>query len=379
MGPGIWHDGFDASRAESSGLPVTSVLFDAHQLGKRQTGNETYVRELLRGLTAIGGASIYAAVERRPVPLDVLGPEVRLLRVPTSGLGRLAALSFLARRLRPDVVHAIYFLPPVTGRPTVLTLHDISFERFPEFFSRSALLRDRVLVRLSALAATRIVTVSETSRRDVIELYRISPERVVAIPNGVSTAFYPPEDTDGPDQASREGRPLRLLAVGTLQPRKNLLRLLDAVRLISRETLVDLRIVGPDGYQAEAIRQRVAGSAQVTIVGYVTEEDLANEYRQADIFVYPSIYEGFGLPVLEAMACATPVVTSTGGSLPDVAGDAALMVDPFDVTAMAEAIRRIAEDSALARTLRDRGLERARMFSWEETARRHLEVYRELA
>lgn len=352
------------------------MLFDAHQLGRRQTGNETYVRQLLRALRTVDGMSIHVAVESGQPARGDLAPPIRIHRVPTNGLGRLAALSVLARRIRPDVVHAIYFLPPLTGRPTVLTVHDISFERFPEFFSGRTLIRDRALVRLSAVRATRIVTVSETSRRDLIELYGIAPERVVAIPNGVDAAFRP-------DYASVEGlvhgRPLRVLAVGTLQPRKNLLRLLDAVRLLSDQLPVTLRIVGPDGFQASVIRERLGGSAQVEIVGYVPDEDLPHEYRQADVFVYPSIYEGFGLPVLEAMACGTPVVTSTGGSLPEVAGDAAILVNPFDVSAIAAAIRRVADDAGLARTLRARGLARAAQFTWEETARQHLKVYRELA
>jgi glycosyltransferase involved in cell wall biosynthesis len=364
---------------KTGGLPMTSVLFDAHHLGRRQTGNETYVRELLRALDAIGGASVYAAVEGKPTSGDVLGPTARMFRVPSNGPGRLAALSILARRLRPDVVHAMYFLPPATGRPTVLTVHDISFERYPQFFSRRALLRDRVLVRRSARAATRIVTVSESSRRDLIELYGIAPDHVTAIPNGVGRGFFPGTTMDARDVGGRNGRPLRVLAVGTLQPRKNLLRLLDAVRLISREIPVDLRIVGPDGFQAQAIRERLASGARVSIIGYVPEDQLAREYRAADVLVYPSIYEGFGLPVLEAMASGTPVVTTTGGALPELAGDAALVVDSLDVTAMAEAIRRIADDPALTQTLRQRGLERARAFTWEESARRHLEVYRALA
>lgn len=355
---------------------MTSVLFDAHQLGRRQTGNETYVRELLDSLRGLEDVSIHAVVERGQGPRGVLAPPVQTHLVPGNGFGRLAAMSLLARRIRPDLLHAIYFLPPMIGRPTVLTIHDISFERYPEFFSRTALIRDRIFVRLSARRATRIVTVSETSRRDLIEIYGIPPERVVAIPNGVSPVFRPLADAS----PGRDGsQPIRVLAVGTLQPRKNLIRLLAAVRRVSADVPVVLRIVGPDGFQADAIRQRLGGSADVEIVGYVSDEGLADEYRRADMLVYPSIYEGFGLPVIEAMACGTPVVTSTGGSLPEVAGDAAVIVDPFDVSAIAAGIRRLAEDPILATTLRERGIRRAGQFTWAEAARRHLEIYREVA
>jgi glycosyltransferase involved in cell wall biosynthesis len=197
---------------------------------------------------------------------------------------------------------------------------------------------------------------------------------VVAIYNGVDTIFGP-----GPDAPEEGGLdPLRVLAVGTLQPRKNLGRLLDAVAIVARNRRVLLRVVGPDGYQAEAIRARLAGRAEVEVLGYVGRAALADEYRRAHVLAYPSLYEGFGLPVVEAMASGTPVVTTTGGSLPEVAGDAALIVDPFDVSAIAAAIERVAEDGALRAELRERGLVRARAFSWATAARRHVETYASL-
>ena len=317
-----------------------------------------------------------AAVEAGQRPTDVLAPPVRLRRVPSNGFARLAAMALLARQERSDLVHAMYFLPPATGRPTVLTVHDISFERSPEFFSRRSLVRDRALIRISARLASRVVTVSQTSRRDLVELYGLSEDRVVAIPNGVSGRFRPLEESSWVPYTG--DRPLQVLAVGTLQPRKNLLRLLDAVAIVGRDIPVQLRIVGPDGHQAAEIRDRLASSVQTEIVGWLDDDALAAEYRRADVFAYPSIYEGFGLPVVEAMAYGTPVVTSTGGSLPEVAGDAALVVDPYDIAALAGAIRRIAEDGPGAAALRARGLVRAATFTWERSAVLHTEVYRDL-
>jgi glycosyltransferase involved in cell wall biosynthesis len=355
---------------------MTTVLFDAHQLGRRQTGNETYVRGLLGGLRTIGDISVVAAVERGQEPTGVLAPPVRLRLVPANGFGRLVSMVTIARRMRPDVVHAIYFLPPVIGTPTVLSVHDISFELYPEFFSRRALVRDRLLIRLSAQRATRVVTLSETSRHDLIDRFGLAPDRVVAIHCGVAPSFCegPSVGRDSP----LDGRPLRLLAVGTLQPRKNLIRLLEAVKMIAREIPIVLRIIGPDGFQAAAIREHDVGNAQVEIIGYVADDALADAYRWADMLVYPSIYEGFGLPVIEAMACGTPVVTSTGGSLPEVAGDAAIIVDPLSVVAIADGIRRIAEDGPGTAVLRARGLARAATFTWERSAALHTKVYREL-
>lgn len=353
---------------------MTTVLLDAHQLGRRQTGNETYVRELLRGLRQMDGLSVVAAVEAGQASEGVLAPPTRLRRVPANGPGRLAAMAILARRLHTDLVHAVYFLPPFTGRPTVLTVHDISFERHPEFFSRRALVRDRLLIRASARRASRVITVSETSRRDLIELYGLAEERVVAIPNGVSQAFTPIVDWE----PYAGGRPFRILAVGTVQPRKNLVRLVEAVDRLSKEMPISLRVIGPNGFQAEEIRDRLRRSVGVEITGWVNEDDLARAYREADVFAYPSLYEGFGLPVVEAMACGTPVLTSTGGSLPEIAGDAALVVDPRDVTAIADALRAIAGDPEQARMLRSRGLDRARQFTWERSASLHAGVYRDL-
>ena len=356
---------------------MTRVLFDAHQLGRRQTGNETYVRELVGALRSHDDLDLIAAVEAGQRPIGVLEPPVRLRRVPANGFARLGAMTLLARQAHADVVHAIYFLPPATGRPTVLTVHDISFELFPEFFSRRALLRDRLLIRASARAASKVVTVSEASRRDLIELYGLPDAQVVAIPNGVSPRFQPNTTRDWVPYEG--GRPLRVLAVGTLQPRKNLVRLFDALAIVARQYPVELRVVGPDGHQAAAIRERVSDSVATELVGWLDEDALAAEYRRADVFAYPSLYEGFGLPVVEAMACGTPVVTSTGGSLPEVAGDAALIVDPLDVTGMAGAIRRIAEERGLAASLRARGLSRAAAYTWENSAAMHADVYRDLA
>jgi glycosyltransferase involved in cell wall biosynthesis len=354
---------------------MTTVLFDAHQLGRRQTGNETYVRELLRAFRDRTDVDLIAAVEAGQPPTGILAPPIRLRRVPSNGLGRLGVMSLLARRAGVDLVHAVYFLPPATRRPTVLTVHDISFERYPEFFSRLALVRDRLLVRASARAATRVITVSETSRRDLIELYGIPEDRVVAIPNGVAEGFRPANGTWTPYPGDR---PLRVLAVGTLQPRKNLLRLLDALIIVAREIPVQLRVVGPDGYQADEIRDRLSSSIQTEVVGWLDDDALAAEYRCADVFVYPSIYEGFGLPVIEAMASGTPIVTSSGGSLPEVAGDAALIVDPLDVQGLAAAIRSVAEDGHGATALRQRGLERSRTFTWARSAALHTAVYQDL-
>jgi glycosyltransferase involved in cell wall biosynthesis len=349
------------------------LLLDAHQLSRGQTGDETYVRGLLGGLRAKPDVNVVAAVEGNPPAVGLLAPPVTIRRVPHNGLARLAALSLVARQARADILHTTYLLPPCSGTATVVTIHDISFERHPEFFPRSYLLLDRRLIRDSARRASRVITPSETSRRDLIELWRVPADRVVVIHYGVDGIFAP--DPNGPNDG--EFDPFRVLAVGVLQPRKNLGRLLEALTIVSRERRVELRVVGPDGYQAKEIRERLAGRAAVKVLGYIDQQALAAEYRHAHVFVYPSLYEGFGLPVVEAMASGTPVVTTSGGSLPEIAGDAALIVDPLDVPALASAIHRVADDAFLRATLRERGLIRARAFSWETAARLHDDTYRD--
>jgi alpha-1,3-rhamnosyl/mannosyltransferase len=232
------------------------------------------------------------------------------------------------------------------------------------------------LIRDGARRARFVITVSEASKRDLVELYKLPEDRVIAIHNGVAQRFL---DVPVRPQVPIGDRPLRVLAIGTLQPRKNLNRLLEAVKMVAMTRPIRLRVVGPDGYQADTIRDVLDGRAEVEIVGYVGEGELIDEYLNADMLAYASIYEGFGLPVVEAMACSTPVITSTGGSLPEVAGDAAVVVDPLEVGAIADAILRVAEDEDLRATLMARGRLRAKQYSWATSAAQHIDVYRRAA
>ena len=171
-------------------------------------------------------------------------------------------MSLTARTAHPDVLHAIYFAPYLPGRPMVLTVHDISYELYPELFSRAERLRGRTLIRDSARRARFVVTVSETSRRDLIERYRLAEDRVIAIHNGVAQRFL---DSPAPDLGPIGDRPVRVLALGSLQPRKNLIRLAGAIHKVSKTRQVELRVVGPDGYDAEVIRRKLDGRAEAQI------------------------------------------------------------------------------------------------------------------
>ena len=355
------------STAEMHATP-TRVLFDAHHIGSGKTGNETYARELLNALRGRPNLHLTAAVTAGAVD-PALAPPVAIRRVPRNGWLRLLALGMAGSRF--DLIHSMYYRPLASRRPTVVSIHDVSFERHPDFFSRVEVLKNRLLVREAARRASMVVTLSEHARSEMIELYGLDPDRVAVVPGGVSAAFLAPRE---PRQPTASPELVRILAVGTLQPRKNLLRLLDAVRIVGSSSRVQLRVIGPPGHAAQEIQDRLGGS-DVVLLGYVSEEELLQEYRAADVFVYPSIYEGFGLPVVEAMASGTPVVTTTGGSLPEVAGDAALIVDPYDVGALAGAITQLIEDADLRAQLVDRGLRRAGEFSWRSAADRLSAVY----
>jgi glycosyltransferase involved in cell wall biosynthesis len=342
------------------------VVIDADVLGRRRTGDETYVTGLLRELAGAEDLRL-AAVTRRPELVPVgFGPVELTAR---SQVVRMAVrMPRLLRRLRPALAHFQHALPLACPCPAVVTVHDLSFEREPSLMGLRERLIFRAVVPRAARLAARVIAVSELTKRDLIELYRIPEEKIVVIPNGVDPRFK----ADGPRTTGHYA-----LVVGALQPRKDPATAIEALALLGNG---DLRLVfaGPDRggrVEAERAAERTGLHGRVDFRGYVPQEELAALYRGAACLVFPSRYEGFGLPALEAMASGTPVVATTSGALPEVAGDAAILVDERDPVALAGGIERALVD-------RDRlvraGLERARLYTWAETARRTLAVYREL-
>jgi glycosyltransferase involved in cell wall biosynthesis len=341
---------------------MTLVVVDADVLGRRRTGDESYVRNLLRALpgpAAEAGLRI-AAVTRRPelvpagiepVALPARSRELRMLWSLPGALGRLGA----------SLVHTQYALPLRSPCPVVVTIHDLSFEDDdPALMGRRDRWMFRRVVPRAARRAARVLTVSERTKRDLVDRYGVPPDRVVVTPNGVDPAFGP----DGKSASNTVSHAPYVLAVGAVQHRKNQLAALSA----AREAGLDLVVVGPVKDERVAAELRAGGAR---LEGYVAVERLAELYRGAACLVQSSRYEGFGLPVVEAMASGTPVVAVSDPALVEVAGDAAVVVDEGQ---LADGIRRALAE---ADHLRKAGLARARVFSWERTAETTVRVYLE--
>jgi alpha-1,3-rhamnosyl/mannosyltransferase len=343
-------------------------VIDADVLGRRRTGDETYVRALLRELAPLADRERLAAVTRRP---ELVPEGIEPIELPARSQMVRMALGFprLLRRLRPSVAHFNYVIPRGYRGRSVVTVHDLSFEHMPELMP----LRDRLLFRTfvprSVARADRVLAVSELTKRDLVERYGIPEQKIVVTPNGVDEIFHP--NGDAPERAPYA------LFVGAIQPRKDPLTAVEALALLDGE--LGLLVVGPEKSGAQELRaavRRLGLDSRVELAGHVEHEELAALYRGAACLVFPSRYEGFGLPVLEAMASGTPVVAAATGALPEIAGDAAILVEPANPVALAGGIERALADRE---RLVAAGLERASLFSWTETARRTLDVYRELA
>ncbi len=366
------------------------IAIDAHSVGTGLAGNETYAANLVEALAEVDGENRYTVyVTKAEAEARFWGrwPNVSVRRtLPHTPLVRIPlTLSAELRRRPVDLLHVQYTAPPLAPCPVVATVHDLSFEHLPETFKRRSRVQLRLTVRATARRAAHVIAPSEYTRRDLVETYGLDPERVTAIPLAVSPLFRPVREAGELERVRRLYRIAGeyVLAVGSIQPRKNLGRLVRAYsalrRARGRSNLPQLVLVGKNawlyGETLRAIEAEGLGDA-VVLTGYVREGDLPALYAGSLCFAYPSYFEGFGLPPLEAMSCGAPVLTGNLTSLPEVVGDAGLTVDPFDTGAIAGALARLIDDAALRAELRERGLKRARGFDWRDTARMTLQVYR---
>jgi len=369
------------------------IAIDAHSVGTGLGGNESYATNLIEALAEIDEVNQYTlyvtrreAVERfsNRWPNFVVRstlPHTPLIRIPLT-------LSAELRKNPVDVLHVQFTAPPFAPCPVVVSIHDLSFEHLPETFKLRSQMQLRLTVRRSARRASQVVALSKHGRSDIIDTYGLSPDRVTAIPLAAPAHF-------GLVRDERELQRVKqtygiesdyILSVGSIQPRKNLSRVIAAYSRLRHAQpegkLPQLVVTGRRAWLYEETLRTIKElglSNSVILTGYVPESDLPALYSGAICFVYLSYFEGFGLPPLEAMKCGAPVIAGNRTSLPEVVGDAGVLVDPFEISDIAAAIAKVIGDPELRSRLSVKGQERARLFDWRETARQTLGVYKKAA
>jgi len=365
------------------------VAIDARKL--HDFGIGTYIRNLLRHLARIdhdteyvllcGEADLGVAAQLGPNFRSVLEPS------PNYSIREQIHVPWVLRRERPDLYHAPhYVLPAAINCNSVVTIHDCIHLIFPQYLpNRMAYAYARAQMWTAAHRSDCILTVSDASKRDILHLFNIPPEKIVVVYNAIDAHF---SVTPPPDAVSRVRERYQLdqrfvLYVGNIKPHKNLVRLIEAFSELRTGDLEDVKllIIGDEISKLPALRHAVHRHKlhkHVRFLGYVPDDQLAVLYRLAAVFVFPSLYEGFGLPPLEAMASGTPVVVSNVSSLPEVVGDAAVLVDPHDIDSIVDGLRCVLTNPTRADDMRRKGLERSREFSWERSVARTLEVYKRI-
>jgi glycosyltransferase involved in cell wall biosynthesis len=365
------------------------IAIDAHSVGTRLGGNESYATNLISALAEIDKTNQYTIFVTQQEAQDRFSnrwanfrvrttlPHTPIIRIPLT-------LSAELRRHPVDVLHVQFTAPPFPPCPVVVSLHDLSFEHLPETFNRRSRTQLRLTVRRSAKRAAQIIALSEYARQDIIDTYHVPADKVTAIPLA-PPAWLQRVTNDKELQRVRQTYGIDgdyVLAVGSIQPRKNLPRLIKAYSLLrhgpTAGKLPKLVLVGKNAWLYEETLRSLhecGVSEAAVLTGYVPDSDLAALYSGALCFVYPSYFEGFGLPPLEAMKCGAPVIVGNQTSLPEVVGDAAIQVDPLDANGIAIAIQKLISDAGLRSEFRNKGLARAKRFDWNETARQTLAIY----
>jgi glycosyltransferase involved in cell wall biosynthesis len=362
------------------------IGIDARKL--HDFGIGTYIRNLLRQLARLDRDTEFVLICRAEdrESLTLLGENFRAIAESASNysVSEQVRVPLALMREGVSLFHAPHYVLPLLVRcRSVVTIHDCIHLMFPQYLpNRAALAYARASIGIAAQRATRVMTVSESSKRDILRFVDTAPDKIDVIYNAYDERFaIEPREEDV--VRVRERFQLHdefVLYAGNVKPHKNLERLIQAFHLVRRRGLDHLKliVIGDEVSKYAALRRAVHRyqlHQYVRFLGYLPEETLAVMYRLAGVFVFPSLYEGFGLPPLEAMASGTPVVTSNVSSLPEVAGDAALLVDPYDPGAIADGIYMVLTDETTRRDLRRRGLERARLFSWETSVRRIRNIY----
>src|SRR5687767_5900947 len=353
------------------------IAFDGTVLHGRKSGVGYYCEELLKAMLMMDHEDQFFVFSHQPVKLDLASSNGNLrftntVHFPIRAVYLHALLPKILDKVQPDVCHYTNFLAPTfEDRPYLVTIHDMGLESLRDAHPLAKRLYTRRLVPHVARKAKLIVTNSEFSKWEIVRYLGIAEDRIRVTPLAASPDFKPvPARPENP----------YFLYVGNLEPRKNLERLIEAFARIPDKDH-ELVIVGNRWYHGNAAEEKASLlglSGRVKFLGYVPRADLPGIFSGATAFVYPSLLEGFGLPIVEAMACGAPVITSNNSSMKEVAGEAALLVEPTSVGQMTEALMKVAQDRSLRQELSRRGLKRAAEFSWQRTAELTLDAYREV-
>lgn len=362
---------------------------DAHAIGRHLTGNEVYIRSLLRSFAAIDQESEFVTYFSAEDARQWTAARFLARQVSPNPFLRLGfELAMRLRQDRPDLLHVQYTAPLGCPVPVVVSVHDVSFLEHPEYFPKARALQLRWTVRRTIRDAARILTGTEFARDSIVRAYgEACAEKIVVVPNAAATGLRPiPRETAAAAVRAKFhlATPF-LLTVGDLQPRKNYIGLITAFSELIRaypQLPHQLVLAGKDTWFSPRIREAARQSGvggRIHFAGFVSDEELLQLYNACDLFVFPSFYEGFGMPVLEAMACGRAVACSCTSSMPEVADGAGIMFDPCSTREMVRAIADLLLDAELRARMERLGLQNAARFSWHASARQTLEVYQEVA
>lgn len=361
---------------------------DAHAIGCHLTGNEVYIRNLLNEFARLDRSSDFIAYVSKPGAHLQVPKRVTTSHVSENPFRRLGMdLPMRLHYDKPDLLHVQYTGPLMCSVPLVVSVHDVSYLEHPQYFTKFRAMQLQYTVKRTIEKAARILTPSEFSRRAILRHYKLDESKVVVVPNAVSSAFRPLE-REVAAAAIEEKFGIRgpfILTVGDLQPRKNHLGLLRAFEeMLAQHPHLPHRLVfvGKETWYSKVLHRAVQRSSiagRVDFTGFVEDADLRYFYGACDLFVFPSFYEGFGLPILEAMACGRAVACSSATAMPEVANAAGILFDPYSVPEMARAMADVLLDEEMRTRLERLGSARAASFTWDRAAQKTLDVYYEVA
>lgn len=362
------------------------VGIDGHMIGDRSGGNESFYSNILRQMD-------FAGTDIEPVlflkngadasPFED-GFEIVRFESDSAFFRNFFELPRLCRKYRLDLLHTQYFIPFGRPCPVVCTIHDICFEHYSDIFSRKEYLRQKLLIPYAAKHSEKVFTVSEFSKKDIMSNYHLPEEKLTVVYNAVSDSFrhLNAEELNGKELRDRfeTGEEDYLLCVGNLQPRKNLQRLIKSYRKFRAESdaKIKLVIVGKKAWLYDSILKEALQDKDIILTDYVSENDLVRLYNCAKAFIYPSYFEGFGIPPLEALACGVPVAVADNTSLPEVVGEAGVYFNPFDEDEISEAIGKVINDTDIREKILSKADENVSRFSWAASAQKIIDTYREI-